>query len=204
MHPSKPTHPASSPGDARAITNLLLKWSEGDRAALENLTPIIYDDLLRLARARLSRERGSHTLEATALVHESYLRLADQTRLQAVNRAHFYAIAANLMRRVLVDYARRRNADKRGAGERLTLRTGMDVAQEPDPDSLNLDEALLKLEGLDARKARVIELKYYGGMTAEEIALVMGISVATVGRELRLAQAWLRRELSHPQPSESP
>ena len=203
MHPSKPTYPASPPGDAGTITNLLLKWREGDSSALESLTPIIYDDLLRLARARLSRERGSHTLEATALVHESYLRLADQSRLQAVNRAHFYAIAANLMRRVLVDYARRRNADKRGAGERFTLRTGMDVAQESDPDSLNLDEALRKLEGLDARKARVIELKYYGGMTTEEIALVLEISVATVGRELRLAQAWLRRELSHPKPSES-
>ena len=204
MHPSKPTYPTSPPGEAGTITNLLLKWSEGDRSALESLTPIIYDDLLRLARARLSRERGSHTLEATALVHESYLRLADQSRLQAVNRAHFYAIAANLMRRVLVDYARKRNADKRGAGERITLKTGMDVAQESDPDSLDLDEALRKLEGLDARKARVIELKYYGGMTTEEVALVMGISVATVGRELRLAQAWLRRELSHPQPSELP
>ena len=204
MHPSNPTHPRSPPEDAGIITNLLLEWSEGDGSALERLTPIIYDELLRLARARLSRERGSHTLEPTALVHESYLRLADQSRLQAVNRAHFYAIAANLMRRVLVDHARKRKADKRGAGVRLTLKTGMDVAHEPDPDSLVLDDALRKLEALDQRKGSAIELKYYGGMTTEEIALVLGISVATVGRELRLAQAWLRRELSHPSASELP
>jgi RNA polymerase sigma factor (TIGR02999 family) len=204
MHPSNPTHPTSPPGDAGTITNLLLNWSEGDRSALERLTPIIYDDLLRLARARLSRERGSHTLEPTALVHESYLRLADQSRLQAANRAHFYAIAANLMRRVLVDHARKRNAHKRGAGVRLTLKTGMDIAHEPDPDSLVLDEALRKLEALDERKERVIELKYYGGMTTDEIALILGISVATVGRELRLGQAWLRSELSHPHASGLP
>ena len=196
MHPSNPTYATSPPGDAGTITKLLLQWSEGDSSALDSLTPIIYDDLLSLARARISLERGSHTLEATALVHESYLRLADQSRLRAVNRAHFYAIAANLMRRILVDHARRRNADKRGAGERITLKTGMDVASESDPDSVVLDEALRKLEGLDERKSRVIELKYYGGMTTEEIALVVKISVATVGRELRLAQAWLRRELS--------
>ena len=185
--------PSKDPGD---VTNLLLGWSEGDASALERLTPIIYDDLLRLARSRLKREYGNCTLQPTALVHESYLRLADQTKLQCENRAHFYALAANIMRRVLIDHARKRRADKRGAGLRITLKTGMDFAEGRTPDSLVLDEALRKLAEFDERKSRAIELKFYGGMTTEEIALVLGISVATVGRELRLGQAWLRREMS--------
>lgn len=196
MHTSNPTPVTPSPKDAGNVTNLLLDWGNGDSSALERLTPIIYDDLLRLAKARLSREYGAWTIEPTALVHESYLRLADQTRLQAENRAHFYAIAANLMRRVLIDHARKRRADKRGAGVRITLKTGMDIAQEQAPDSLVLDEALRKLAEFDERKSRAVELKFYGGMTSEEIGLVLGISVATVGRELRLAEAWLRREMS--------
>lgn len=198
MHTSNPTHATPPPRDAGTVTNLLLHWGDGDRSALDQLAPIIYDDLLRLARARLNREYGPSTLEPTALVHESYLRLADQTRLHSENRAHFFAIAASVMRRVLIDRARKRKADKRGAGVRLTLKTGMDIAQEQAPDSVALDEALHKLEELDERKGRIIELKFYGGMTTEEIAHVLGISVATVGRELRLAQAWLRRELTHP------
>jgi len=129
-------------------------------------------------------------------VHESYLRLADQTRLECESRAHFYSIAANVMRRVLIDYARKRNAQKRGAGIRVTLKTGMDLAENRSPDTLTLDEALTKLAAFDERKSRAIELKYFGGMTTEEIGTVLGISVATVGRELRLGQAWLRRELS--------
>lgn len=185
--------PSKDPGD---VTNLLLGWSEGDASALERLTPIIYDDLLRLARSRLKREYGNCTLQPTALVHESYLRLADQTKLQCENRAHFYALAANIMRRVLIDHARKRRADKRGGGLRITLKTGMDFAEGRTPDSLVLDEALRKLAEFDERKSRAIELKFYGGMTTEEIALVLGISVATVGRELRLGQAWLRREMS--------
>jgi RNA polymerase sigma factor (TIGR02999 family) len=199
MHTSDPTYAASPPRDAGNITNLLIRWGEGERSALEHLTPIIYDDLLRLARARLNREHGPSTLEPTALVHESYLRLADQTRLHSENRAHFFAIAASVMRRVLIDHARKRNANKRGAGVKITLKTGMDIAEERAPDSLALDEALHKLEEIDERKSRIVELKFYGGMTTEEIALVVGISVATVGRELRLAQAWLRRELSSPE-----
>ena len=198
MHTSDPIHAASPLNDAGNITNLLIRWGEGDRSALEHLAPVIYDDLRRLARARLNREYGASTLEPTALVHESYLRLADQTRLRSENRAHFFAIAASVMRRVLIDHARKRKADKRGAGLKVTLKTGMDIAQKQAPDSLALDGALHKLEGLDERKSRIIELKFYGGMTTEEISLVLGISVATVGRELRLAQAWLRRELTHP------
>ena len=181
------------------VTNLLLEWRNGDSSALERLTPIIYHELLRLARARLSRENRDCTLQPTALVHECYLRLADQTRLQWQNRAHFYAVAANTMRRVLIDQARKRKSLKRGQGVRVTLQTGMDVAKERGPDVLALDEALQRLAGLDARKGRVIELKFFGGMTSEEIGRVLGISVATVGRELRLGQAWLRREMTSTQ-----
>ena len=181
------------------VTNLLLEWGNGDSSALERLTPIIYHELLRLARARLSRENRDCTLQPTALVHECYLRLADHTRLLWQNRAHFYAVAANTMRRVLIDQARKRKSLKRGQGVRVTLQTGMDVARERGPDVLALDEALQRLAGLDARKGRVIELKFFGGMTSEEIGQVLGISVATVGRELRLGQAWLRREMTSTQ-----
>jgi RNA polymerase sigma factor (TIGR02999 family) len=180
------------------VTSLLLEWRDGDHSVLERLAPIIYDDLLRVAKARLNREYRQGTLEPAALVHESYLRLMDQTKLNCVSRAHFYAVAANIMRRVLIDHARKRKAQKRGAGVRITLKTGMDFAEGRNADSLALDDALRKLAEIDERKSRAIELKFFGGMTSEEIGLALGISVATVGRELRLGQAWLRRELSRP------
>ncbi|MBB6144769.1 RNA polymerase sigma factor (TIGR02999 family) [Silvibacterium bohemicum] len=183
-------------GGSNVVTGLLVRWSQGDHSALEQLTPIIYDDLLRLARSRLRREYGEHTLEPTGLVHEAYLRLADQTKLHAENRVHFYAIAANTMRRVLIEHARKRLAQKRGGGIKVTLQTGMDIAAQPAPDVIVLDDALRRLEEIDERKSRAIELKFFGGMTTEEIGLVLGISVATVGRELRLGQAWIRREMS--------
>jgi RNA polymerase sigma factor (TIGR02999 family) len=186
------------PRDSGSVTVLLLEWSDGDHSALERLTPIIYNDLLRLAKVRLNREYREGTLEPAALVHESYLRLMDQTKLRVENRAHFYAIAANVMRRVLIDHARKRKAQKRGAGVRITLKTDMDFAEGRDADSLALDDALCRLAELDERKSRAIELKFFGGMTTEEIGLALGISVATVGRELRLGQAWLRREMSRP------
>ena len=179
------------------VTNLLVDWRNGNHSALDRLTPLIYEDLLRLARARLKAEPRECTLQPTALVHESYLRLADQTRLDVESRAHFYSIAANVMRRVLIDYARKRNAQKRSAGLRITLRTGIDFAEPPALDSILLDDALQKLAAFDERKSQAITLKFFGGMTTEEIATVLGISVATVGRELRVGQAWLRRELSH-------
>ena len=182
--------------DPGSVTNLLLDWRNGDQSALDRLTPIIYEDLLRLARARLKGEYRQCTLQPTALVHESYLRLADQTRLECESRTHFYAVAANVMRRVLIDYARKRKAQKRGAGVRITLKTGMDFATQHAPDSLLVDEALQKLAQFDERKSQAIELKFFGGMTSEEIGTVLGISVATVGRELRVGQAWLRREMS--------
>ena len=184
------------PKDAGNVTGLLLRWSQGDHLALEQLTPIIYDDLLRLARVRIAREHRECTLQPTALVHESYLRLADQTRLNCENRAHFYAIAANTMRRVLIEHARKRKAQKRGGGVRITLQTGMDLADERAPDFIALDDALRRLAEIDERKSRAIELKFFGGLSTEEIGQALGISVATVGRELRLGQAWLRREMS--------
>jgi RNA polymerase sigma factor (TIGR02999 family) len=183
--------------DSGEVTDLLVRWSQGDHSALEQLTPIIYGDLLRVARMRLRREPAECTLEPTALVHEAYLRLADQKHLRAENRMHFYAIAANTMRRVLIEHARRRTAQKRGGGVRITLQTGMDVAEDRAPDLVVLDEALSKLSEIDARKSRAIELKFFGGLNTEEIGQVLGISVATVGRELRLGQAWIRREMSH-------
>ena len=188
--------PPGGSEDSGEVTNLLVRWSQGDHSALEQLTPIIYGDLLRVARARLRREPAECTLEPTALVHEAYLRLADQKHLRAENRIHFYAIAANTMRRVLIEHARRRTALKRGGGIRITLHTGMDVAEDRAPDLVVLDEALSKLSEIDARKSQAIELKFFGGLSTEEIGQVLGISVATVGRELRLGQAWIRREMS--------
>src|ERR1700761_6260978 len=189
---------STAPEDSGDVTNLLVRWSRGDHSALKQLTPIIYDDLLRLARARLRREYGDYTLEPTGLVHEAYLRLADQKNLHAENRVHFYAIAANTMRRVLIEHARKRTAQKRGGGIRITLQTEMGVAEERAPDLVLLDEALSKLSAIDARKSQAIEYKFFGGLSTEEIGQVLGISVATVGRELRLGQAWIRREMSSP------
>ena len=177
------------------VTGLLLQWSKGDRKAFDQLAPLLYDELVRIARLRLSGEPVTVTFEPTALVHEAYLKLMDETRLSWQNRAHFLAIAANVMRRILIDNARRRNAEKRGGGLNITLREELDAGSEKTPDVLALDLALKALAKIDGRKSRIIELKYFGGLTAEEISEVLGISVATIGRELRLAHAWLRREL---------
>jgi RNA polymerase sigma factor (TIGR02999 family) len=191
------TVPADAPSEESGdVTGLLMRWSQGDESALERLTPIIYADLLRVARVRLRREHGECTLEPTALVHEAYQRLAAQKNLRAENRVHFYAIAANTMRRVLIEHARRRAAQKRDGGLKITLHTGMDVANHRAPDVVMLDELLTRLAEIDARKSQAIELKFFGGLSTEEIGQVLGISVATVGRELRLGQAWLRREMS--------
>jgi RNA polymerase sigma factor (TIGR02999 family) len=184
------------PASRGEVTNLLFDWRNGDHSALDRLTPIVYEDLLRLARARVNSEAHELTLQPTALVHESWLRLADQTQIEVESRTHFLAVAANVMRHVLIDYARKRNAQKRAAGIRITLKTDMSLAADHTSDSMALDEALTKLAEFDERKSRAIELKFFGGMTTEEIGTVLGISVATVGRELRIGLAWLRRELS--------
>lgn len=182
------------------ITHLLHEWSHGDKGALEQLTPLVYDELLRLAKVRLSGENRQITLQPTALVNEAYLKLMDHTRLSWQNRTHFFAIAASIMRRILIDNARKRKAEKRGGCLNVTLDEEMDAADEKSPDVLAVDFALQSLAKVDERKCKIIELKYFGGLTTEEIAEVMGISVATVGRDLRLAQAWLHRELADASP----
>jgi RNA polymerase sigma-70 factor (ECF subfamily) len=178
------------------VTEILAQWSEGDKAALNRLAPIVYDELLRLARLRLSREHSDLTLQPTALVHEAYLKLINQAQPSWKNRAHFFAIAATIMRRILIDDARRRKAGKRGGGIHVTLNEEIDVVDAKPPDVLALDLALRSLAQIDERKSRIIELRHFGGLTTEEISEVTGLSVATVGRDLRLAHAWLHREIS--------
>jgi RNA polymerase sigma-70 factor (ECF subfamily) len=169
---------------------------KGRRHALDRLTPLVYDELLRMAKLRIGGESRDVTMQPTTLVHEAFLKLIDHTRVPWQNRAHFFAIAATVMRRILIDDARRRNAEKRGGGLKITLNEGMDVLDEKPADVMALDLALQSLASIDERKSRIIELKYFGGMTTEEISEVMGISVATVGRDLRVGQAWLHRELA--------
>lgn len=174
------------------ITQLLAKWSSGDEGAAERVLPLIYGELRRIAVRQLRRERGDHTLQATAIVHEAYLRLVGQAGLEWPSRAHFYAFSAHLIRRILVDHARRRNRAKRGGlSEKITLVEMAGLALEKSPDLVALDEALCGLEKVDPRKAMVVELKFFAGLTLEEIAEQLGISSETVSREWRRARAWL-------------
>lgn len=175
-----------------SITQLLESWSSGDQGAAEQLLPLVYEELRRIATRQLRQERGAHTLQATAIVHEAYLRLIGQEGLQWPSRAHFFAFAAHLIRRILVDYARTRNRAKRGGQyDRVTLAEVADLALEKSPDLVALDEALSSLEKVDPRKATVVELRFFAGLTLEEIADQLGISTETVGREWRRAKAWL-------------
>ena len=179
----------TSPGD---VTRLLKAWREGDPAALEKLTPLVYDDLRRLACRFIRNERPDHTLQPTALVHEAYLRLADKKQPQWQDRAHFYAVAAQLMRRILVDHARVYRAAKRGLGlPKLSLDEPATLKPGPVADVVSLDESLTSLAAIDERKSRVIELRFFGGLTIEETAEVLGLSTATVINETRIARAWL-------------
>jgi RNA polymerase sigma factor (TIGR02999 family) len=180
------------------ITQLLIAWSDGRREALEDLMPIVYADLRRVAAGYMRREAAGHALQPTALVHEAYVRLVDQKRVKWRNRAHFFGVAAGLMRRILVDSARRRRADKRGGSwERVTL-AGDEAAPDShrEVDVLALHVALERLAEFDPQQERIVELRYFGGLTIEETAEVVGISAATVAREWRIAKAWLRAELS--------
>ncbi|HKG22909.1 MAG TPA: sigma-70 family RNA polymerase sigma factor [Blastocatellia bacterium] len=177
------------------VTRLLLDWSRGDRAALDQLMPVVYDELRKIAQSYLKGERPAHTLQPTALIHEAYVRLIAQNIPAWQSRAHFYGIAAQLMRQILVDHARGYNAAKRGGGQKLSLDDATIFSEERASDLVALDDALAALAALDQRKCRVIELRYFGGMSVEETAEALGVSVATVGRELRLAQAWLHREV---------
>lgn len=176
---------------------MLKAWSGGDREAAERFMPLIYDELRRQAHRHLGRERPNHTLQTTALVHEAYLRLVDQRDVNWQNRAHFFGLAAQMMRRILVNYAISRNREKRGGpNEFVELNEAVIIASDSnDVDVLALDEALTRLEELDERQARVIELRYFSGLSIEETADVLGISQATVKREWNMARAWLRADL---------
>jgi RNA polymerase sigma factor (TIGR02999 family) len=178
------------------VTQLLLGWSNGDRSVLDRLTPILYDELRRLAASHLRRGFPSDTIQPTSLVHEAYLRLAHQDDLSFQNRAQFFGLAAQVMRTILVDHARSKAAAKRGAGGgEITLRDDMASSAQSSADVLELHDALEALSKQDQRKASIIEMRYFGGMTATEISEALNISVATVGRELRVAQAWLLRRM---------
>jgi RNA polymerase sigma factor (TIGR02999 family) len=182
------------------ITDLLRQWRNGDEAAASQLLPMVYGQLRVIARRQLAGERSGHTLMPTDLVHEAYLKLSDGVRPDSNDRVHFFAIASRAMRQVLVDHERHRRADKRDGGERITLSS----LDPPDPrqniDLLALDQALHELEKVDARKARVIELRAFGGLDFDEIAIALSISRATLARDFRTARAWLYRALELPQP----
>jgi RNA polymerase sigma factor (TIGR02999 family) len=176
---------------------MLADWRQGDQEALGKLMPLVYDELRRLAKSYLRRETSGHTLQTTALVHEAYLRLIDQRVDNWQNRAHFFGIAAQLMRRILIDHARSKQAAKRGSGEtRLSLDEALEVSGKNEAELLALDEALTALAAFDPRQGRIIELRYFGGLSIEETAEVLGLSPATVKREWTTAKAWLYRELS--------
>jgi len=180
------------------VSTLLQAWSDGDQVALEKLTPIVYGELRRLARQYLRGERASITLGTTALVNEAYLRLVDSKRLSIKDRRHFFAISAQLMRRILVDHARRRNL-KRGAGvQHISLEEVMAAGPGRDADLVALDDAMDALARFDPRKARVVELRFFGGLSVEEVAEVLNISSITVMRDWNTARAWLYREISSP------
>ena len=178
------------------VTGLLVDWSRGDRSALEKLVPIVYNELRRLARREISRERVDHTLQPTALVNELYLRLVEQRRASWKDRAHFLAVAAQMMRRILVDHARAQVAAKRGGSSpRLSLDEALDIDTKPAFEVLAVDEALTRLAEMDPEQARVVELRFFSGLTVEETAHVLGRSPRTIKREWRLAKAWLHGHL---------
>jgi RNA polymerase sigma factor (TIGR02999 family) len=180
------------------VTALLVRWRGGDRKALESLMPLVYEELRRLAHHYLQRERSDHTLQSTALVHEAYLRLAGQNAPQWQNRAHFFGIAARVMRQILVEYARAHSAVKRGGPNacKITLDESLEVPGKADIDVIALDGALDRLAELDSQQSRIVELRFFAGLTIEDTAEVLGISPATVKRDWTSARAWLHREIT--------
>lgn len=181
---------------SEGVTKLLLAWSEGQDSALDKLLPVVYQELRRLARRYMYGERADHTLQTTALVNEAYLRLIDSRRVRWQNRTHFFAISAQLMRRILVDFARSRRYQKRGGGvQKVTLDEDLIMSPKQGRDLVALDGALEALAATDARKARVVELRFFGGLSVEETAAVLKVSPDTVLRDWRLAKAWLAREM---------
>ena len=182
------------------VTQMLHDWSHGDREVLDKLVPVVYEELRRQAARYLKRERPGHTLQTTALIHEAYIRLIDQKNVHWQNRAHFYAISAKLMRRILVDHARSRQAAKRGGSDiKLPLEEAMIASEGREVDLVALDEALERLAAIDPQQSRVVELKFFSGMSVEETAEVLGVSTRTVKRDWNVAKAWLRREISEGQ-----
>jgi len=185
------------PKPSPTVTDLLRAWGKGDTAALDKLVPLVYEELRRQAHRYLRRERPGHTLQTTGLVHEAYLRLVDQRETDWRNRAQFFGVAAQMMRRVLIDHARSKQAAKRGGNQiHVTLEDADAAVQEQGVDLLDLDEALTRLAKLDLQQAKVVELRYFTGLGIEETAQVLDISAATVKREWTMARAWLRRELA--------
>lgn len=186
---------------SQQITRLLVDWSSGNEAALESLMPLVYDELRQMARRYMRRQDSGHTFQTTDLIHEAYLKL-DGNEQNWENRAHFYGVAAQAMRHILVDYARRKNRDKRGGAERkITFEENAFISAGPSDEIVALDDALIELARLDDRKARVVVLKFFGGLTVEEIARVLKISPVTVKRDWRFSRNWLLRELSKTSPS---
>jgi RNA polymerase sigma factor (TIGR02999 family) len=178
------------------VTQLLAQWSQGNESAFDALTPLVYDELRQRARNYLRHERPDHTLQPTALLHEAYLRMVGESLPEWENRSHFFAIASRAMRQILVDHARRRGAGKRGSGVvDVSLDEAMIPGKTENSDLLALDEALSKLNAFDPRKCRVVEMRYFGGCTVEEVAEALGVSTITVIRETRVAEAWLRRSM---------
>jgi RNA polymerase sigma factor (TIGR02999 family) len=186
------------------ITQLLVAWGAGDKAAMEQLTPVVYAELHRLAARHMAGERPGHLLQTTALVNEAYLRLVDWKNVKWQNRAHFFGMAAHMMRRILVDFARAQGRDKRGAGAfRVPLSEATGTPERRSAELVAIDDALKTLETLDPRQSRVVELRFFGGLSLEETAAAVGVSVGTVRRDWSLAQAWLYRELNPEQHSEN-
>lgn len=181
---------------SREVTDILQAWRRGDRAATEQLIELVYEDLRAMAASYLRGERANHTLEPTALVHESYLRLVDQRRIDWQERGHFFAVAAKMMRRVLLDHARRHLAVKRGDGRRMMTISSLDLEIEKPSELIALDEALSRLATFDPEKVKLVELRFFGGLTVEETAAALGCSTATVTRQWRTARAWLFHQLS--------
>lgn len=182
---------------SKEISEMLLEWSNGHQEVLEELMPLVYDELRRLAAHHLRRERPDHTLQPTALVHEAYLKLVDQTQVRCQSRAHFFGIAANLMRQILVNHALAHRATKRGGTAiKLTLEEAVGVSKEEGVDLVALDQALSRLAALDPQQSQVVELRFFGGLSLEETAQVLGVSTKTVQRIWLAARAWLRKEIA--------
>ncbi|HRH44922.1 MAG TPA: sigma-70 family RNA polymerase sigma factor [Pyrinomonadaceae bacterium] len=183
------------PETSENLTQLLIDASKGDKNSLDEILPFVYDELRKIAQNYLNRERTDHTLQATALVHEAYLRLIDQRKVDWQNRSQFFGLASNMMRRILVNHAESYKAEKRGSGQKLQLDETVDVSFEENLDLIDLDEALKKMAEIDEQKSKIVEMRFFGGLTIDETAQVLGKSHATIEREWAFAKAWLYREL---------